>query len=258
MNPIDLIGVVVGVFITLMVLSFLYKENPFFRLTEYSFIGLAAGYALAASLRLFVNQALNPIFIGGDLTFVVPLILGSLFYAQFTKKYSSLYRLPLSLAIGYGLGVTIWSIFATFFVKQVTATIIPLYTGNILTTFDNVVLVAGTILTLSYFILLREQKGVWGGVTKIGKYLILATLGAVFGSTVLGRMAIIIQRVQFLVGDAAFPWRALGMGTATEGAYAPIGVVAFLAIFGYYMYREKNKRSSASAEIKPKASKAQT
>ena len=76
MNPIDLIGVWVGVFITLMVLSFLYKENPFFRLTEYAFIGLAAGYALAASLRLFVNQALNPIFVDGNLTFIVPVILG--------------------------------------------------------------------------------------------------------------------------------------------------------------------------------------
>jgi hypothetical protein len=254
MNPIDLIGVWVGVFITLMVLSFLYKENPFFRLAEYSFIGLAAGYALAASLRLFINQALNPIFVDGNLTFIVPVILGSLFYAQFTKKYSSLYRLPLSLAIGYGLGVTIWSVFATFFVKQVTATMIPLFTGNSLTTFDNVILVAGTILSLSYFILRREQKGVWGGLTKIGKYFILATLGAVFGSTVLGRMAIIIQRVQFLAGDPAFPWRALGMGTATEGAYAPIGVVAFLAVFGYYMYRNRN--NTPRTETAPKTTKA--
>jgi hypothetical protein len=253
-NPIDLIGVWVGVFITLMVLSFLYKENPFFRLTEYVFIGLAAGYAFAASLRLFIDQALNPIFVNGNLTFIVPVILGSLFYAQFTKKYSSLYRLPLSLAIGYGLGVTIWSVFATFFVKQVIATMIPLFTGDALTTFDNVVLVAGTILSLSYFILHREQKGVWGGFTKIGKYFILATLGAVFGSTVLGRMAIIIQRVQFLVGDPAFPWRALGMGTATEGAYAPIGVVAFLAVFGYYLYRERNK--TPKAEPASKATKA--
>jgi len=253
-NPIDLIGVWVGVFITLMVLSFLYKENPFFRLAENAFIGLAAGYAFAASLRLFVNQALNPIFVDGNLTFIVPVILGSLFYTQFTKKYSSLYRLPLSLAIGYGLGVTIWSVFATFFVKQVTATIIPLFTGDALTTLDNVVLVAGTILSLSYFILHREQKGVWGGFTKIGKYFILATLGAVFGSTALGRMAIIIQRVQFLVGAPAFPWLALGMGTAAAGAYAPIGVVAFLAVFGYYMYREQNKR--AKTETAPKATKA--
>jgi len=241
MNIVDLVGVWVGAFVTLMVLSFLYKENLFFRITEYVFTGLASGYAFAASLRLFVNQALTPIFLGGNLTFIVPVILGALFYAQFTKKYSSLYRLPLSLSLGYGLGVTIWSVFAEFFVKQITATMVPIITGNALVTLDNVVLVVGTSLSLSYFLLHREQKGTWGGITKIGKYFILASLGAVFGSNVLGRMAIIIQRIQFLVGDPAFPWRALDMGTPQEGAYAPIGVVAFLAIFGYYTYRDRRK-----------------
>lgn len=251
MNPIDLIGVWVGVFITLMVLSFLIKENPFFRLTEYVFIGLATGYAFAAGLRLFVNQAVNPILVYGDLTFIVPLLLGSLFYAQFTKNYSALYRVPLSLSIGYGLGITVWSFFATYFVKQVIATMVPLFTGDPLTTFDNVVLVAGTILSISYFILHREQKGVWGGFTKVGKYFIVATLGAVFGSTVLGRMAILIQRVQFLVGDPAFPWHALGMGTSQEGAYAPIAIVAFLAAFGFYLHRERSKKTNAAVKSKP-------
>ena len=254
MNPFDVIGVWVGVFITLMVLSFLYKENPFFRIIEYVFIGLASGYAFAASLRLFINQALNPIFLNGDLTFIVPVLLGALFYAQFTKKYSALYRLPLSLAIGYGLGITIWSVFGTFFVRQVTATMVPIYTGNIMTTFDNVVLVAGTILSLSYFILHREQKGVWGGFTKIGKYFILVTLGAVFGSTVLGRMQIIIQRIQFLAGDPAFPWRALGMGTAEAGSYAPLAIPVFLAAFGYYLYRErKSKANNTTKAVRAKS-----
>lgn len=247
MNPLDLIGVWVGVFITLMVLSFLYKENPFFRLIEYIFIGLASGYGFAAALRLFVNQALNPIFIQGDLTFVVPVILGALFYAQFTKKYSALYRLPLSLSIGYGLGVTIWSVFGTFFVRQVTATMIPIYTGDLLTTIGNVVLVVGTILSLSYFILHREQKGVWGGFTKVGKYFVLVTFGAVFGSTVLGRMAIIIQRVQFIAGDPAFPWPALKMGTAETGRYAPLAIPVFLAVFGFYLYRERKTTANTKA-----------
>jgi hypothetical protein len=256
MNVVDLIGVWVGVFVTLMVLSFLYKENSFFRLTEYIFIGLASGYAFAASLRLFINQALTPIFVNGNLTFIIPVALGALFYAQFTKKYSSLYRLPLSLSIGYGLGVTIWSIFAEFFVKQITATMIPIISGNALVTLDNVVLVAGTILSLSYFILHREQKGVWGRFTKVGKYFILATLGAVFGSTVLGRMAVLIQRVQFLLGDPAFPWRALGMGTPQEGAYAPLAIVAFLVVFGYYMYRDRNRAKANLNEAKSKPAKA--
>ena len=49
-NIFNVIGVWVAVFLTLMVLSFLYKENPFFRLTEYIFIGLSSGYAFAAAL----------------------------------------------------------------------------------------------------------------------------------------------------------------------------------------------------------------
>jgi hypothetical protein len=244
---VDLLGVFAvwtAAFLTLMVLSFLYKENPFYRLTEYIFVGLSAGYSFAATLRLFVNQALTPIF-AGQFDFIVPLIIGLLFYAQFTKKYSILYRVPLSLAIGYGLGITIWSVLQAYFVRQVSATMLPLYTGDVLTSIGNIVIVVGTILTISYFILHREQKGVYGKFTKAGKYFVLATLGAVFGTTVLGRMALIIQRIQFLVGDPAFPWRALRIGTAEEGRLVPIALLVFLIIFGVYMYRQRKTKSEA-------------
>lgn len=248
-NLVDVIGIWAAVFVTLMVLSFLYKENPFFRLTEYVFIGLSSGYGFAAGLRLFINQALTPIFIDGSLEFIIPVVLGALFYTQFTKKYSLLYRLPLSLAIGYGLGITIWSVMDAYFVRQVSATMIPLFTGNLLTTFDNLVLVVGTILSLSYFVLSREQKGSWGAITRIGKYFVLITLGAVFGSTVLGRMQTIIQRIQFLVGDPAFPWLALRMGTAEAGSYAPVAILAFLAVFGFYLYRERKGKGNNTNKL---------
>ncbi len=251
---IDVVGIWVAVFVTLMVLSFLYKENPFFRLTEYVFIGLSSGYGFAAALRLFVNQALTPIFVHGSLEFIIPLALGALFYTQFTKKYSLFYRVPLSLAIGYGLGVTIWSVMQAYFVRQVRATMLPLFTGSLLTTVDNLVLVVGTILSLSYFILSREQTGSWGTVTRIGKYFVLITLGAVFGSTVLGRMQIIIQRIQFLTGDPAFPWLALRMGTAEAGSYAPFAILVFLAVFGFYLFRER--KGKANGEAKSKQAKA--
>lgn len=242
-----LIGVWTAAFLTLMVLSFLYKENPFYRLTEYVFVGLSSGYTFAATLRLFVNQALSPIF-AGQLEFFVPLILGLLFYAQFTKRYSILYRVPLSLAIGYGLGITIWSVLQAYFLRQIRATMLPLFTGDILTTIGNLVIVIGTILTISYFILHREQKGVYGRFTKAGKYFVLATLGAVFGTTVLGRMALIIQRIQFLLGDAAFPWRALRIGTADEGRFVPIALLAFLIVFGVYMYRQRSVKPEKSTK----------
>jgi hypothetical protein len=246
-NMIDVLGVWVAVFVTLMVLSFLYKENPFFRLTEYVFIGLSSGYGFAVALRLFLNQAIDPI-VSGSLDFIIPIVLGSFFYAQFTKKYSLLYRLPLSLAIGYGLGVTIWSVMQAYFVRQIEATMVPLFTGNLLTTVDNLVLVAATILSLSYFILSREQTGGWGIVTRVGKYFILVTLGAVFGSTVLGRMQLIIQRIQFLAGDPAFPWLALKMGTAQAGSFAPLAILIFLVVFGFYLFRERKRNASGEAK----------
>ena len=157
-NYVDLLGLWIAVFITLMVFSFLYKENPFFRLAEYIFVGLSSGYGFAAALRLFINQSLTPIIVGGSYDFVIPLILGTLFYTQFSKKYSDLYRLPLSLAIGYGLGVTVWSVTEAFLITQIRATIIPVFTGDVITTINSLVLVVGTILSLSYFILYREQK----------------------------------------------------------------------------------------------------
>jgi len=239
---INVIGVWVVAFLTLMVLSYLYKENPFYRLTEYIFVGLSSGYAFAATLRLFINQALDPIFVQGSPDFLVPVILGALFYTQFSKKYSHLYRLPLSLAIGYGLGITIWSVMQAYFVRQVGATMIPLYTNDPVTTINNLILVVGTVLSISYFILHREQKGIWGGLTKVGRYFVLVTLGAVFGSTVLGRMAVIIQRIQFLAGEPAFPWRALKVGTAEEGRLAPVAILIFLVVFGYYAYRERKSK----------------
>jgi len=245
LNIAQVIGIWVAVLLTLMVLSFLYKENPFFRLAEYLTVGLSAGYGFAAALRIFINQTLTPIFVGKSYGFIIPLALGAMFYLQFSKKYSYLFRFPLSLAIGYGLGVTVWSVMQTFFVEQIKATIIPIISTDPLTTVNNLILVLGTVLALSYFLLSREQKGAWGGITRAGKYLILLSLGAVFGSTVLGRMALLIQRIQFLVGAPTFPWQALNLGTAEDGRFAPLGMLFFIPIFGYYLYlsRKRERKS---------------
>ena len=235
-----------AVFLTLMVLSFLYKENPFFRLAEYLTVGLSAGYSFAASLRLFANQSLSPIFIDHSYDFIIPLALGAMFYLQFSKKYSYLYRFPLSLAIGYGLGVTVWSVMQTYFVEQIKAAITPIVAADAITTANNLILLVGTILSLSYFLLSRERKGGWGKFTKAGKYMILVALGAIFGSTVLGRMALLIQRIQFLVGDPAFPWTALNLGTAEEGRLAPVGILIFTPVFLYYLHWSRKKGTNPS------------
>ena len=241
MNPIDLIGVWVGVFITLMVLSFLYKENPFFRLTEYAFIGLAAGYALSRFPTPIRKPSPEP----------------NLRRRKPNVHRTSYPRLAILRPVHEEILVTIpaalesihnRSWFRGHYLERICNVFCETTDRNhdsslyqmLYNSLDNIVLSHADVSLASPTLFYTEEtEGVWGGFTKIGKYFILATLGAVFGSTVLGRMAIIIQRVQFLLGNASFPWHALRMGTATEGAYAPIGVVAFLVIFGYYLLQEK-------------------
>ncbi|MEN4099916.1 MAG: hypothetical protein ROW52_08335, partial [Anaerolineaceae bacterium] len=45
MQPADLIWTIVGFILTLMVFSYLFGDNPLFRLTTYLFIGVTAGFS---------------------------------------------------------------------------------------------------------------------------------------------------------------------------------------------------------------------
>jgi hypothetical protein len=255
-NYFDLFGIWVAGFLSLMVLSVLYRENRFYRLAEHIFIGLSAGYGLVVALQIFLVQAVQPLFRENNPQpeYIVPIIIGALYYAQFSKKISFLYRLPISLSVGFGLGVAIPRALKAFFLQQVIATALPLYVPNDpLQTLNNWVIVFGTALSLLFFVFFRERKGAWGRLTAVGRYVILITLGAIFGSTVMGREAVLIQRMQFLLGDPSFPWVGLRMGTATEGQWAWVILPVFLAAFLLYLRWERKKPEMAESTMTPSA-----
>ncbi len=52
----DLIGIWLGAFFTLAIFSFLYKENPLYRLAEHLFVGVSAAFGILVSL----DQAIWP------------------------------------------------------------------------------------------------------------------------------------------------------------------------------------------------------
>lgn len=243
MNYIDLVGIWLAGFLSLMVLSFLYRENKMFRLAEHIFIGLSAGYGLVVAIQIFLVQAVQPIFSVDHPhpEYLIPILIGTLFYSQFFKRVSFLYRLPIALVTGFGLGVAIPRTLKAFFLQQVVATALPLVDPDPITMINNWVIVFGTILSLLFFVFFRERKGAWGRMTSIGRYFVLITLGAVFGSTVMGREALLIQRMQFLLGDPAFPWVGLKMGTAVEGQWAWVVLPVFLIVFILYLKWDKAK-----------------
>jgi hypothetical protein len=63
------------------------------------------------------------------------------------------------------------------------------------------VVVIGVLSTLIYFYFSHEHAGVLGVTARIGVWFIMVAFGAHFGYTVMGRVSLLIGRVQFLIED---------------------------------------------------------
>ncbi len=206
---------------TLALFSYLWRENRAYRIAEHLYIGVAAGYGFVYSMdaiRRIVEKPLSE----GRYEWYIPIILGLLFLFYFSRKYFWVYRYPMAITVGAGIGVSLVYMLKTRFIEQIRYTIVPLVTGDPMTTFNNIVLVFGVATALSYFFASAEHKGVLGVSARIGRYVLMIAFGASFGVTVMARISLLIGRLQFLF--------------FTEPAYYMIPVA--IALLAYAIYRE--------------------
>ena len=59
----------------------------------------------------------------------------------------------------------------------------------------------GVVCALFYFFFSIPHRGAFGGVAKTGIYILMIGFGATFGFTVMGRISLLIGRIQFLLGN---------------------------------------------------------
>jgi hypothetical protein len=192
--------------LTLAIFSFLYKDNPLYRMAEHIFLGVANGYAIA----IYFNNSIRPNLIdqlaAGNLLYLVPLALGLMYFTRFVPKVSWLVRLPIGFMIGWGAGISIPAYLQAYIIKQLQGTVVTPSSFHSLTQgIWQVVVMIGVIATLIYFFFSTEHKGVLKGASKLGVIFIMIGFGASFGYTVMARVSLLIGRIQFLLG----PWLGL-------------------------------------------------
>jgi hypothetical protein len=61
--------------------------------------------------------------------------------------------------------------------------------------------VFGLLAALIYFFFSVEHKGVMGKASKAGIWILMITFGAAFGYTVMGRIALLVGRMEYLFVD---------------------------------------------------------
>lgn len=196
----------IGALLTLAIFSFLYRDNPFYKTAEHIFVGVANGYAVTFYWhRILWPVLFQPLF-RGRLVLIIFLILGLLYFTRFIPRISWLVRIPIGITIGYYTGLSIPAGIEGSIIKQMQGTILTpanfsrWHAGGwgILW---SVILFLGVLCVVSYFYFSREQKGVLKISSRIGVIFIMTGFGAAFGYTIMGRISLLIGRLQFLLGD---------------------------------------------------------
>ena len=188
--------------LTLAIFSFLYKDNPVYKLAESLLIGVSIGYFLVITWTNSLMALLfNPLFNDGRMALIVPLMLGVLMFGRFHRRTAVLSRIPIAVLIGSGAGVAIPAMLGARTLAQMSATVQPLLIDGAAPNLSGLVVLAGVLCTLAYFYFSREHKGAIGGAAKVGTWFLMVFFGTTFGYTVMSRMSTLIGRVEFLLSD---------------------------------------------------------
>lgn len=189
------LGVWIAAVTTIGIISFAFKDNPLYRVVENVYVGVSAGHALVLGWINIRDKGLSPITQKGQWSLVIPLALGLLLYTRYIKKIAWVSRYPLAMIVGIGTGLAIRGTVGSQIVSQIRGTILPLNSVS------NLIIILGTLGVLLYFFFSAEHKGAMKPVASFGRYVMMISFGAAFGSTVMGRMALFIGRLQFLYAN---------------------------------------------------------
>lgn len=195
----------VGAIFTLMIFSYLWKENAVYRLAEHIFVGLSGGYIVVTNW----HTTLKPVFqteipVDKQYYLITAVIVGLLMYTRYFSKIAWLARIPMSIWVGYGVGYTLVFQPAPF-INQITNSFQKFSSAGTTwygtNTVNNVLFFVFLICTMMYFFFtVKRDNPVMAGGATVGRWVLMLAFGSAFGNTVQGRISLFIGRVQFLLG----------------------------------------------------------
>lgn len=215
--------VLMGGAATLGVYTFLIKENPISRFFEHVFIGIAAGLGIVLSIKNFLWPMILKPLLGLDiviypdgtaskpyepllLLYILPMLFGLLYYFIYSKQHAWIAK----LVIGFSLGASGGLAFKGFFnqmLPQLSGSFKPLlvFDGAEFkpwASLENLFFVLTLLVVMHYFFFSFKSSQQSGSrVSLAGRWLLMVCFGAFFGSTVMARLSLLVERLQFLLGD---------------------------------------------------------
>lgn len=199
MSSADLVLSIVGLVLTLMVFSYILKDNVFFGIALYLLVGVSSGYATLLIIRsVILPMLVSPLLKPGTQSFylaLVPLILSVLFVFMLFKRGSRMGRIPLAFLVGVMVAMALFgvsrgtlapqllSVFQYFSLGVVAGHSTIRWWGLL----EAIAIFLGVVAVLAFF--QERQRKMFGktensvvltGMSKLGQVFLGITFGALF------------------------------------------------------------------------------
>ena len=232
----DMIGTWLLVLMTLCILSYLFGDNPFYKIAEHVFVGVSAGYVFALTWwdqiwpNLFGRLFPRYVDAGFDFSpiYIIPLILGIFMLFRLIPSLSWLARIAIAYIVGMAAGLKFYVYINSNILMQIQNSGID-FTKSSWDIFNHILILFGVISALVYFFFSKEHKGAVGTLSKIGVYFLMIKFGASFGFAVMGRVSLLIGRFEDLINYSSIEYN-----------YATFVILIFMVVvLGFWSFQSK-------------------
>lgn len=213
---IDLLSTISGLLLTLMVFSYLWRDNPLFRMALYIFIGVSAGYAATVVWHyVLVPKLFEPLQDPDQLILlIIPLILSLSLLAKLSPRISWIGNFAMAVLVGVGAAAALGGALLGTLIPQAQAAMDAFDIRAAASTSDalsglvgGVVMLAGTVFTLGYFHFsaVRAPDGtarrnpVFESIAWVGRIFIAITFGVLFAGVYMAALTAMIERLGFII-----------------------------------------------------------
>lgn len=250
LTGIDIAGAWVSIFLTLGILSFLYADNPIYKLAEHLFLGISIGIGVIEIYHGVFKPNLIDKLADGNVLSIFPLAMCLMLFLKMTssvapavhRKIGWLARIPIAFIVAAYAGVKLTGEANANLMTQVAQTMPNLaeewaqhglwsWQADGAGVVSAILLVLGLAACLLHFYFSAPHSKAMTIVSRFGVLILMLSFGASFGYTVMGRISLAIGRAQELLGLDRPAEQAMQIHPQLASLVGTVLVVAFLVLW---------------------------
>jgi len=199
----DVISIWISALLTIAITSLAWKDQPVSKMANHIYIGVVTANSIVQAWQNIMNVGINKI-LAGEFLYIIAILLGLLTYTRYSKASFWVYRYPIALVMGIGVGTSMRGLVGGSFLDQIRDSFFQLAVpGDAMTSVNNVIFFVILLSSLSYFLFtiraFRSETAM--KFSLLGRYAMMGAFGYSFANTIATRINQYAGRIAFLLID---------------------------------------------------------